>query len=365
MLILNSGPGNYVINRGKRYSYFGGNNYLGLAGHPDVKKAAIEAVEKYGVNFSASRRTSGTADIHLELEQALAKFKGKDDTVVYASGYLGNSIILEALTGKYSIVFTDKAAHSSIRSALNCSACEKYFYEHLNSGDLDLLMKKHPSDAPLVITDGVFALSGEIAPLGEIYSVARKHNARLIVDDAHSTGILGKTGKGTPEYFGLVADDYIFQTETMSKAIGSYGGFISCSNYVAELIREHSAAYQASTSLPPAVVAAGLAAVRIIENQPELRTSLLKKAAYLRSEIVKLGFTTSQSEAPVIPLIFNDRDTALSLNRWLDEQGIIVPYMNYPSAHEQYMLRLAVTAIHEMSRIDELLDRLKKWISAT
>jgi 7-keto-8-aminopelargonate synthetase-like enzyme len=364
MILLNSGPGNYITGNGRKYSYFGGNNYLGLAGHPEVKEAAIAAIAKYGVNFAASRRTSGTSTIHLELEEALSQFKGKDDTVVFASGYLGNTILLEALSGKFTAVFADKFAHSSIRSAVSCSGCEVYFYDHCNADDLDFLLSKHKSLSPLIITDGVFALTGEIAPAGSIFKVASQHNAILVIDDAHATGVLGEKGSGTPEHFGIHENNTVFQTETMSKAVGSYGGFISCSHELAELIRDRSVAYQASTSLSSAVVAAGIAAVRIIREHPGLRNMLMNKAAYLRNEIRRIGFTSTETITPIIPLIFNDRETAVRLNGWLEEKGIIVPFMNYPSENEMFILRLAVTAIHEERQIDELLDRLGGWKSS-
>jgi 7-keto-8-aminopelargonate synthetase-like enzyme len=361
MILLNSGIGNYVISNGRKYSYFGGNNYLGLANHPLVKEASVKAIGKYGVNFSASRRTSGTADIHLELERKLADFKGKQDTVVFASGYQGNSILLEVLKEKYSDIFPDQFAHSSIISAFRCNNAQIHYYDHCDALHLERLLKSSKAPSPLIITDGIFALTGEIAPLDKIYPLVKKYNAILIVDDAHSTGILGKNGRGTPEHFNLPDDENIFQSETMSKALGSYGGFISGSTIVTDFIREKSTIYQSSTSLPPPVVAAGIESLNIIGKNQELLKKVLENANELRRKILNLDFRTTHDNTPIIPLMMNDADKARGLSLFLEENGIIVPFMNYPSGQELYMIRIAVSAIHTDDQAEELIEALKKW----
>ncbi len=359
MIVLDSGIGNYVLSEGRKYSFFGGNNYLGLANHPYLKEAVIKAVEKYGVNFSASRCTTGTSDIHIELEKQLSIFKGKQDTVVFASGYQGNGILLEILKGNYSTVLADHHAHPSITSGIPRDV-SIMTYNHCDHDHLEYLLSKHNILKPLIITDGVFALTGEIAPLDKIYPVVKKFNGLLVVDDAHSTGILGNTGKGTPEHFNLPDDGNIFQTETMSKALGSYGGFISGNKPLMELIRRNSTTYKASTSLPPPVVAAGIASLKIIGENPALRIQLLEKAGRLRKEISMLGYRTSGDGTPIIPIILSTMDKAKKLSLFLKKNGIIIPFMNYPSTHKLHMIRITVTTCHTDDQIETLLSTLKK-----
>jgi 7-keto-8-aminopelargonate synthetase-like enzyme len=362
MILLNSEVGNYIISNGRKYSYFAGNNYLGLAGHPEVKAAVIKAVEKYGVNFAASRRTTGTADLHLELESALAAFKGEEDAVVFASGYQGNSIILEILKGSYSTVFIDQSAHASIIAAIPADVVKVMYYEHCDADHLDYLLDYNRGSNPLVITDGIFALTGEIAPLDRIYPVIKKHNGILVVDDAHSTGILGPTGKGTPEHFNLPDDDIkIYQTETMSKALGGYGGFIAGSRSFTGQIRDRSATYQASTALPPPIAAAGIASLAIVRDNPGLRTDLLSKAWRIREAVTEMGYETSHYRTPIIPILMDTAGKADSLSLFLEEKGVIVPSMKYPVRKEMHQLRIAVSATHTDDQINQLLDLLEKW----
>lgn len=363
MTVLNSGIGNYVISNGRKYSYFAGNNYLGLAGHPSVKEASVEAIKNYGVNFSASRHTTGTADIHLELEAELAAFKGRDDAVVFASGYLGNSILLDIMKGSYSAVFADQNAHSSILSAIPRGNTRLIHYSHCDADHLETLLQNNHNEQPLVITDGVFALTGETAPLDIIYKLVKRYGAKLVVDDAHATGVLGRNGRGTPEHYDLPPDADLYQSETMSKAIGAYGGFIAADRALTESIRERSAAYQASTALPPPVVAAAIAAIRIIRMQPELRQRLIATAGYIRKEVTLLGYQTTHFDTPIIPLIFKTAEKARGLSSFLEENGFIVPFMNYPSAMEIHQVRVAVSSSHTQEQAEELVHYLKKWIN--
>lgn len=361
MPLLNSGIGNYVFSGGRRYSYFAGNNYLGLAAHPEVKAAAIEAIKKYGVNFSASRRTTGTADIHLELEHQLSLFKRTQDAIVYASGYQGNGILLEAFKNRFSSVCIDKGAHPSISKCIPRDVAEVYYYDHLDVAHLERVLDNHKKAAPLIITDGIFALTGEIAPLDKIYYLAEKHNALLILDDAHATGIIGKTGLGTPEYFGLSGKENIYQAETMSKALGSYGGFIAGTSDIIESIREGSPTYQASTALPPPVVAASIASLKLILKNPDLRIRLLEKAVEIKRSLAMMGFRTTEDKTPVIPVMVPSIDIAKALSLFLEENGIIVPYIHYPARTETFIVRISVSVTHTNDQIEELLDTLKKW----
>lgn len=361
MVVLNSGAGNYVFSNGRRYSYFAGNNYLGLAGHKAVKEAAIKAVEKYGVNFSASRRTTGTADIHLELERELASFKGQEDAVVFASGYQGNDILLEILKGSYSTVFIDQSAHASIVAAIPSDVVKVMYYNHCDPDHLDYLLDYNRDSSPLIITDGIFALTGEIAPLDRIYPVMMKHKGILVVDDAHATGILGETGRGTPEHFNLPDEGRIYQTETMSKALGSYGGFISGTRKLTDLIRERSATYQASTALPPPITAAGIAALKVIRENPDLRVRLLDTATEIREAVTDMDFRTTHQRTPLIPVIFDSAEEARSLSQFLEDNGFIVPFMNYPVRQEMHQVRIAVSASHTSDQVESLLELMKQW----
>jgi len=361
MIVLDSGIGNYIYSNGKKYSYFAGNNYLGLASHPAVKEAAIRAVEKYGVNFSASRQTTGTSDLHLELENSLALFKGKQNAVVFASGFQGNTILLDILKDRYSSVFCDRNAHASILAGIPDSVANVAFYDHCDASSLENLLNKSKSGHPLIITDGVFSLTGETAPLDRIYPLVKKHNGLLVVDDAHSTGILGNTGKGTPEFFNLPEDEEVFQTETMSKALGGYGGFISGNSNLTKLIREKSATYQASTALPPPIAAAGIASLKIVRENPGLRHRVLENASTVRDEVIRMGFRTTGSGTPIIPVIFDSSAKAKSLSLFLEEQRIIAPFMNYPVKVEMHQIRITVSAIHTTGQIEILLDMLHQW----
>jgi len=360
MIVLESETGNFVFSKGRKLSYFGGNNYLGLAGHPDVKEAVIKAVRKYGVNFSASRCTTGTSDIHLELEKELSDFKGKQDTVVFASGYQGNTILLEILKDSYSVVLADQHAHSSILEGVPRDI-NVITYNHCDTDHIEYIITHHDIKKPLVITDGVFALTGEIAPLDRIYAIINKYDGIMVADDAHATGILGGTGRGTPEYFNLPGSEKIYQTETMSKALGGYGGFISGDKKLTELIRNGSATYQASTALPPPVVAAGIASLKIIRQNPGLRIHLLEKAGKLRENIAQLGFRTAGNGTPIIPVMLSSHARAKDLSTFLQGNGIIVPFMNYPSAHELHMVRVTLTACHTEDQTQSLLEVFSIW----
>jgi 7-keto-8-aminopelargonate synthetase-like enzyme len=361
MIVLNSGIGNYVHINGKKYSYFGGNNYLGLANHPALKKAAIQSIKKYGLNFSASRRTTGTADIHLELEYQLSIYKNKQDAVVFASGYQGNSILFEILKNKYSAVFMDQLAHPSIAGSVPREIANVQHYKHCDADHLEFLLQQNKGSTPLIITDGVFALTGEIAPLDKIYPLTEKYKAFLVVDDAHSTGILGENGRGTPEHFKFTEAENIYQTETMSKALGSYGGFISGSKELTDFIRENSTIYQASTSLPPPIVSAGIASLGIIRENPELRIRLLEIAMELRKGVIGLGFQTTHDSTPIIPIMLSKLAKAKNLSAFLENEGIIVPFIYYPVKQEKYMVRISVSANHTINQAEVLLKLLKKW----
>ncbi len=361
MIILTGGIGNYVHYNGKKYSYFAGNNYLGLANHPDVKAASIQSIKKYGVNFSASRCTTGTSDIHLELEEQLSIFKGNQNAVVFASGYQGNSILLEILKSRYSAVFMDQFAHPSITGNIPRDITNMQYYYHCDVIHLEDLLHQHKGFRPLIITDGVFALSGEIAPLDKIYPLVKKYNAILIVDDAHSTGILGENGRGTPEHFKLNNAENIYQTETMSKALGGYGGFISGSTEFISLIRDKSTIYKASTALPAPIVAAGLASLKIVRKNPEMHIRLLEKARELKKEIIGLGFQTTLDNTPIVPIMLSEFAKAKDLSLFLENNGIIVPFMNYPVKQAKFIVRITVSASHTVDQTELLLEMLNKW----
>jgi 7-keto-8-aminopelargonate synthetase-like enzyme len=362
MIVLSSGVGNYVYFRGKKYSYFGGNNYLGLACHTDLKKAAIRAIKRYGVNFSASRITTGTSDLHLELEKQLSAFKKKEDTIVFPSGYQGNRILLGALATPDTAVFIDRLAHPSIEDSIPRFISHVQFYDHCDAGHLGILIRNLPERLrPLIITDGIFALTGNIAPLDKYYTLVKKFSATLVVDDAHATGILGFNGLGTPEHFRLDDAREIYQTETMSKALGSYGGFISGSNEFIGLLRAKSVVYRASTALPPHMVAAGIASLKIITENPGLRERLNDASSKIKAEIISMGFNTCHDKTPIIPLLFESRSIATNLSVFLKENGIIVPAINYPNSPGKHMVRITISTNHTGKQTKDLLDLIKKW----
>ncbi len=361
MFILESGAGNYIAFRGRKYSYFAGNNYLGLAGHPLVKEASIRSIEQYGVNFSASRQTTGTAAIHLELERQLCEFKGKQDSAIFASGYLGNKILLQVLRNEYSAVIADASAHPSIRDGMPAGMNRLMYYDHGKTSHLEVLLRRNKRYRPLIITDGLFALTGEIAPLDQIMNLAEKYKAIVIVDDAHATGILGDHGRGTPDYFHLEGAVNLHQTETMSKALGAYGGFISGSEELIRSIRKGSTVYQASTALPPPVVSAACASLKIMRENPGMRLNLLDIAKEVRAGVSGLGFRTTTDDTPIIPVMFRSIDKARALSAFLEANRYIVPCIEYPAKTEMSLVRITVCINHIKEQTGGLLELLKIW----
>lgn len=351
--------GKFIQIKDREYSYFAGNDYLGLAVHQEIVRAGVEAMQKYGSNFSASRITTGTHYLHLQLEKQLASFKNSEDAVVFASGYLSNTILLDVLKDRFDAVFYDEWAHASILDGIPKSVQNVFAYRHLDSNHLEQLLKGSRVKKPLIITDGVFALTGEVSPLNEINVPAEKYNALVVIDDAHGTGVLGATGKGTSEHFNLETNPNIFQTETMSKALGGYGGFIASEKNI-EDIRDFSSVYRSSTALSPALVASGIASLKIVMEQPELRKKLHKNANYLRKGIVDLGYQTSSINTPILPILFNEEKQAIQLSDFFKKNGIVAPFVKYSSQPDWFIVRATVSAIHSQQQLNHFLEVLKK-----
>ncbi|HWR72072.1 MAG TPA: pyridoxal phosphate-dependent aminotransferase family protein, partial [Nitrospirota bacterium] len=291
-----------VIVGGRRMIMLGSNNYLGLTSHPRVKEAAIEAVKKYGSGCAGSRFLNGTLDIHVKLEEKLAKFFRKDATLTFSTGYQTNLGIISSIAGKDDVLVIDKLDHASIFDACRLSYAEVKKFRHNDMKSLDYVLKECGNRGKLVVVDGVYSMEGDIATLPDILEVCRRHGARLMVDDAHGIGVLGRTGRGTAEHFGLEKEVDIIMG-TYSKSMASIGGFVAADEDVIHYIKHTSRPLIFSASPPPASVASVIAALDVIDTEPERRERLWANTKKMMKAFKQMGFDTGVSETPIIPLL--------------------------------------------------------------
>ncbi|MBN1583773.1 MAG: pyridoxal phosphate-dependent aminotransferase family protein [Anaerolineae bacterium] len=348
--------GTEVTLDGHRLIMIGSNNYLGLTTHPRVREAAIEAVRKYGTSCTGSRFLNGTLQLHIQLERELADFVGKEAALVFSTGYQANVGTLSAIIGRNDAVITDREDHASIIDGCQLSCGKMVRFRHNDMDSLDRALAKCGSElGKLVVVDGVYSMGGDIAPLPQIVALCKQYEARLMVDDAHSVGVLGNCGRGTADYFGLTADvDLIMGT--FSKSFASLGGFIAGDEQVVHYIQHHARSLIFSASMPAASVAACLAALDVMKSEPDRCKRVLDIAERMRRGYQALGYDTGVSETPVIPIIIGDDTKTFMLWRALYDAGVytnaIVPPAVPPS---KSLLRTSYMATHTDEQMDRVL----------
>lgn len=347
-----------VVIGGKRFIMFGSNNYLGLANDPRMKKAAIEAIEKFGTGVAGSRFLNGNTVLHEELEKKLARFKKRQSALIYATGYQMNVGVVSALAGPDDVVIIDKLDHASIVDGCKMSGAEIKRFKHNDVSDLEKILKSiDKNKGKLVIVDGVFSMEGDIAPLPQIVEVCKKYGARLIVDDAHATGVLGENGRGTCEYFGLENGEVDLVVGTCSKSFASVGGFVVGDADVIEYIRHTSRSMIFSAALPPACVASISKAIDIIEQEPERRKKLWDNSRYLLERFKEMGCTIGPTQTPIIPIMIGDNEKTFKLWRLLFDNGVFSNPVISPAVPPKHtLIRVVVTATHTKEQLDYALD---------
>jgi 8-amino-7-oxononanoate synthase len=342
-----------VIVEGKKMIMLGSNNYLGLTSHPKVKEAAIEATRKYGSGCAGSRFLNGTLDIHVKLEEKLASFFRKDGALTFSTGYQTNLGIISSLAGKDDVVVIDKLDHASIIDACRLSFAEVKKFKHNDMGSLEFVLKGCGNRGTLVVVDGVYSMEGDIAPLPDIVTVCKKYGARIMVDDAHGVGVLGKTGRGTAEHFGLEKEVDIIMG-TYSKSMASIGGFVVADEDVIHYMKHTSRPLIFSASPPPASVASVIAALDVIDQEPELRERLWHNTAKMMKAFQQMGYDTGTSETPIIPLLMGEMERAFMMWKILSEEGVFVNPVVPPATQPgRCLIRTSYMATHT----DEMLDR--------
>jgi 8-amino-7-oxononanoate synthase len=349
--------GNKVKVRGRQMIMVGSNNYLGLMDHPKVKKAAEEAIEKYGVATCGSRFLSGTMDIHEELEARLARFVGKEAAQTVSTGFQTNQAIISTLVGKDDAVLCDRMVHASIIDACRLSFGTTIKFKHNDMADLERLLASLPPDqGKLIVVDGVFSMEGDIAPLPDIVRLAKTYKSRTLVDDAHGMGVMGRHGRGTCEHFGVERDvDLVMGT--FSKSFASLGGFVAGDRKVIYYVKHFARALIFSASITPASVATVLATLDIIETEPERRARLWQITEKMKSGFRGMGYDTGTSETPIIPLMIHDDDKAFMLWKSLREHGIFANPVIYPAVSKgQALIRTSYSATHTDEELDYVLD---------
>ena len=352
-----------VIMEGKRRIMLGSNNYLGLTVNPRVIKAGVEALEKYGSGCSGSRFLNGTLDLHLQLEKELAEFLGKEACMTFSTGFQSNLGIISAIVGRSDYMICDKENHASIYDGCRLSFGKMLRYRHSDMEDLEDQLKRVPENAgKLIITDGVFSMSGDIAKLPEIVALAEKYGARVMVDDAHGLGVLGENGRGTADYFGLT-DKVDLIMGTFSKSLASIGGYVVGDYKVIDYARHSSRPFIFCASIPPASCATALEALRVLKESPELPKRLLSLAAHMRDGLRARGIAIRDSITPVIPIYTYTVERTLEKAKELYENGVYVNPVLPPATPEgECLLRTSYMATHTEALLDEALDIIERVI---
>ena len=352
---LESPQDSEVVVNGKRLIMIGSNNYLGLTNHPRVKEAAIKAIEKYGTGCAGSRILNGNLDIHEELEKKLARFLRKEAALVFATGYQTNLGAISALVGRNDVAIIDMYDHASIMDGCRLSFGEVKKYRHKDMDALERTLEGTKEKDKLIIVDGVFSMEGDIADLPAIVKLARAYGARIMLDDAHAVGVLGKGGRGTAEHFGLENEvDLIMGTH--SKALGAIGGYIAGPSDAISWIKHVSRSMIFSASLPPSLVATVSAALDIIEEQPELRARLWNNTRKMLKGYKTLGYDTGPSETPIIPVVIKDTVKTYEMCRLLFENGVFVNAVISPAVPQgRELRRTSYMATHTEEQLDKVL----------
>jgi 8-amino-7-oxononanoate synthase len=358
--VIESAQDPEIVINGRKMIMVGSNNYLGLTNHPKVKEAAIEAIRKYGTGCAGSRFLNGTLDIHVELEEKLARFIRKEAALIFSTGFQVNLGVISALVGKEDIVIIDKMDHASIIDGCRLSFGEVKKFRHNDLADLERILKDYEDKGKLLVVDGVFSMEGDLANLPEIVTLAKKYGARLMVDDAHGIGVLGKTGRGTAEHFGL-EDKVDLIMGTYSKSLASIGGFIAGSADVIHYIKHFARSLIFSASPPPASVASVSAALDIIENEPERRETLWKNTIKMFNGFKDLGFQVGPSQTPIIPIVVGEIEKAFTMTMMLQEEGVFANVVVSPAVPTgKALIRTSYMATHTDEHLDIVLTAFEK-----
>jgi len=352
---------------GKRVINLASNNYLGLTTHPKLREAALAATKKYGVGSGAVRTIAGTMKIHMELEEKIARFKNVEACVVFQSGFTANAGTVSAFLGKEDFIISDALNHASIIDGARLSRAKILVYEHKNIAQAEekLASVQHDPGRKLLITDGVFSMDGDIGPLPALCDLAEKYGAIMMVDDAHSSGVLGRNGRGTVDHFDLHGRVDI-QVGTLSKAIGALGGYVCGSRDLIDYLYHRARPFLFSTSHPPSVAATCIAAFDVLQDEPERIERLWENTRFWKKELGLLGFniggqTTPASETPITPIIIGDGRLTMDFSRALFDEGVLGTGIAFPTVPEgKARIRTIMTASHTREELDQALDTLKR-----
>lgn len=345
-----------ILINGIEHINFSSNDYLGLANHPFIIEAAKKALDKHGFGAGASRLLSGGTELHRDLEKKMAEFKGADAALVFNSGYTANISVIPSIAGEGDIIFSDELNHASIIDGCRLSRAKKVIYRHRDMECLSELIKKEKGKRKIVITDTVFSMDGDVAPLKDISDICRQHDAILYIDDAHGTGVLGN-GKGALAHFGIKPDSQIIQMGTFSKALGSYGAFIAADKNIIDWLINTARGFIYSTALPACIAAASLEALEVLRKNPMLVKKLWQNRERLFKGINALGFDILNSETPIIPIVVGGTKATMKFSELLTSHNIYAPAIRPPTVKIP-RIRITVTAAHSEEDIDKLLKVL-------
>lgn len=356
---LESGTGPIIQYAGREVILLSSNDYLGLATHPEVVRAAMHATEQYGVGSGASRLVSGTLPPHMDLEISLATFKGTEAAILFGAGYLANIGVIPTFIGPGGLILADRLCHASLFDGCRLSRADFRVFRHRDCAHLESLLRRRRTSRPtLIITEGLFSMDGDLAPLSDLASLAERYEAMLYVDDAHGTGIMGPTGRGTIEQFGL-EQRIPFHMGTLSKALGSHGAYIVGPKELIQYLVNVTRPFIFTTALPPAIAAAASAAVAVIQREPERRTRLWSNRQRLFKGIQNLGFRMTQTISPILPILIGNAAAASILSERLLTHGVYASAIRPPTVPDgTSRIRFTVTSEHTNQQIDEALHAL-------
>jgi 8-amino-7-oxononanoate synthase len=358
---IESGQDTEVIIDGKRVLMFGSNSYLGLTNHPKIKEASKKAIDKYGTGCAGSRFLNGTLDIHIELEQRLADYVGKEAAVLFSTGFQVNLGVLSCITGRNDYLILDEYDHASLIDGSRLSFSRVIKYAHNDMADLQRKLSILPEDSVKVIAvDGIFSMEGDIVKLPEIVQLADQYGANIMVDDAHSLGVIGHKGAGTSSHFGLT-DEVDLIMGTFSKSLASLGGFIAADAVTIDYLKHRARALMFSASMPPASVASVIAALDIIESEPERIDKLWANTNYAMRLLLEEGFDLGPTESPILPIYVRDNEKTFLVTKHLQDAGIFVnPVVSPAVPSDSSLLRFSLMATHTFEQIDEAIEKIAK-----